>query len=293
MSLLESGDSTGEVSLSSLFAGNSLPITRVEDNTLKRIAFLTCRGGWPDAIGRAENVALRTAFNYVDAVTQLDISRVDGVSRNPQTAALLLQSYARLIASQGSFATMRADINSGGLEIAESTFLDYVQALRKLFVIDDLAAWSPNLRSNTAIRTSPTRHFGDPSIAVAALGAGPNELINDLETFGLIFEDLCIRDLRTYMESLDGAVYHYRDKSGLEADAVLRMRNGNYALVEIKLGGDKLIDEGAATLSALEKRIDTTRMPEPAFKMVLTGVGDFSYVREDGVFVVPIRALGN
>ncbi len=291
MALAESGDSSGEVSLGALFEGKRLPVTR-HAGDIGELAFLTCRGGWPKAIGQHERVALRQALDYVDAVTEVDISRVDGVNRSSQHARALLRSYARMVSSQGTYESMRQDMVQAGAGVSETTFAGYVEALRKLFVIDDLPAWNPNLRSRTAIRTSPTRHFVDPSLATASLGASPAELLDDLNTFGLVFEDLCVRDLRVYAEALDGEVLHFRDKSGLECDAVVRLRNGRYGLVEVKLGGDALIDEGAKSLLKLRDSIDTERMRAPSFLMVLTGTGEYSYPREDGVLVVPVRTLG-
>lgn len=289
MSLYESEDSTGEVSLKELFDGKmpfgSCP-TSIED-----LSFLICRGGWPRAVGNEQDVVLQQAFDYLDAIVEVDISRVDDVRRNPSYARHIMRSYSRMIASQGSLASMQADLNQSGIPLGENTFLEYVEALRKLFVIEDLGAWNPNLRSKTAIRTSPTRHFIDPSIAVAALGANPESLINDLETCGLLFESMCVRDLRIYAEPLNGTVYHYRDKSGLECDAVVVLRDGSYGLIEVKLGGDRLIDEGARNLKALAAKIDTSRMSKPAFLAVLTGVGELSYPREDGILVIPIRTL--
>lgn len=291
MALAESGDSSGEVSLGALFKGEELPVTRLSVG-IEELAFLTCRGGWPKAVGQPERVALRQALDYVDAVAEVDISRVDGVSRSSQQARALLRSYARMVSSQGTYESMRQDMEQSGTGVGETAFSGYVKALRKLFVIDDLQAWNPNLRSKTAIRTSPTRHFGDPSIATASLGAGPSELLDDLNTFGLIFEDLCVRDLRVYAEALDGEVLHFRDKSGLECDAVVRLRNGRYGLIEVKLGGEKLIDEGAQSLLKLRESIDTEHMQAPSFLMVLTGTGEYSYPREDGVLVVPVCTLG-
>lgn len=177
------------------------------------------------------------------------------------------------------------------MSVDEDTIGSYLKALEKMFVIEDMPAWNPNLRSKTAIRTSLTRYFIDPSIAVAALGIGPKDLVNELETFGLLFETMCIRDLRVYADAIGGAVYHYRDKNGLECDAVVHLRNGDYGLVEIKLGGDNLIEEGASSLKELAAKIDTTRMKNPSFMMVLTGIGSFAYLREDGVWVVPIGCL--
>lgn len=218
-------------------------------------------------------MALQQAIDYVDAITEVDVSKVDGVKRSPHVARALLRSYARMAASQGSLASMRADLVEAGTEIGESSFLEYVEALRKLFVIEDLQAWNPNLRSKAAIRTTPTRHLVDPSIATAALGATPAALIADPNTMGLVFETLCIRDLRSYADGLDGEVLHFRDKSGRECDAVVCLRDGRYGLVEIKLGGEDLISEGAKSLKSVASAIDTTKMPAPSFLMVLTGTG--------------------
>jgi predicted AAA+ superfamily ATPase len=203
-----------------------------------------------------------------------------------------MRSYARYQGSQSSFAEIGKDMTAneqGALD--ENTISSYLNALRKIFVVEDMRAWNPNLRSKTAIRTTDTRYFVDPSIATAALGLGPDDLMHDLETFGLIFETLCVRDLRVFAQALDGEVYHYRDKTGLECDAVVHLRNGSYGLIEIKLGGDKLIEEGSKTLNALASKIDTTKMKNPSFLMILTAVGDFAYRRQDGVYVVPIGCL--
>lgn len=291
MSLYESGESNGGVSLSDLFDSGSLPVVKAEDD-LTELAFLTCRGGWPKAIEQSDDVALRQAIDYVDAVATIDISRVDKTKRNSQIAYALLRSYARMVSSQGSYSSMREDLVKSGLSVSEKTFLEYIEALQQIFVVDDIPAWNPNLRSKTAIRTTPTRHFVDPSIGTAALGIGPNDLINDLNTFGLMFEDLCVRDLRVYADALDGEVCHYRDKSGLECDIVLRLRSGKYGLVEVKLGGESLIEEGAKNLLALSEKIDEKKMSKPSFLMILVGIGQFSYTRDDGVMVVPVRALG-
>lgn len=291
MSLFESGESSGSVSLRSLFEGKTFEPqpSRLE---LQDIAYLTCRGGWPQATLLKGDIALDQAFGYVDDVCERDIQRVDGVKRNAERARLLLRSYARNISQQVSFGTIRSDMLSNDANtLYEDTVSDYVKALRKLFVIEDLAAWNPNIRSKSAIRTSDTRHFVDPSIGTAALGLGPNDLINDLESFGLIFEDLAVRDLRVFADVLDGKLYHYRDSSGLECDTVLHRRNGTYALIEVKLGGEKLINEGIESLKALAATIDTTRMKNPSFMMVLTAVGPYAYRRPDGVFVVPIGCL--
>jgi len=215
-----------------------------------------------------------------------------------QTCAKLLnfdimRSYARHQGTQASIATLREDLkNNDASSLDENTINSYLDALRKIFVIEDMPTWNPNLRSKTAIRTSDTRYFVDPSIATAALEIGPKDLISDLSTMGLFFETLCVRDLRVFAESLNGKVYHYRDKNGLECDAVIHLRGGRYGLIEIKLGGQSLINDGAATLTALSNQIDTSKMKEPAFKMILTATGDYAYRRpEDGIHVVPIGCL--
>ena len=290
MSLLESRDSTGEVSLKALFDGEK-PIATAQKGQLEDIAFLVCRGGWPKAIGQDKDIALQQAYDYVDAIAQVDISRVDGVSRSEASTRSLLRSYARMTSSQGTYEAMRADMDHTA-SLGESSFKEYIEALRKLFVIEDLEAWSPNLRSKTAIRTSPTRHFVDQSIAVAALGASPEKLIADLNTFGLLFESMCVRDLRAYASVLDGSVAHYRDKTGLEADAVVHLKDGRYGFFEVKLGGESAIEQGVKSLKKLAETIDQDRMGAPSFLAVLTGVGDYSYCTDEGVMVIPIRALG-
>lgn len=291
MSLWESEDSTGEVSLEELFTTPTL-IKGTSDINLEKIAFLTCRGGWPLAVNMKSDIALDQAFDYVDAVEKRDVSLADGVNRDPSRTHRLLRSYARHQGSQANYATIKADLQANESEsFSEETIASYINALKKIFVIEDSEAWNPNLRSKSAIRTSDTRYFSDPSIATAALGLGPSDLINDLNTFGLIFETLCVRDLRVYAEALNGKVYHFRDKNGLECDAVIHLRNGSYGLVEIKIGGDNLIEEGAKTLKVLAGKIDLDRMKSPSFLMVLTAVGTYAYRREDGVYVVPVGCL--
>lgn len=291
MSLYESGDSTGAVSLSALFAGEQVPIARSECS-LEHMAFLLCRGGWPRAVGLDDESALLQAPDYLDGVINSDVSRVDEKERNPRVTRALLRSYARFSASQGKVTEMLADVNAQGVQASESTVRDYIRALEQIFVLEDLLAWNPNLRSKTAVRTAPTRHFVDPSIAAAALALGPGDLMADLNTFGLLFGTMCLRDLRVYADALGGEVYHYRDRSGLEADAVIHLHNGAYGLVEVKLGGESLVDEGAKSLLSLRNKIDVSTTGSPSFLMVLTAVGDYSYYREDGVFVVPLAVLG-
>lgn len=291
MSLWESGESSGEVSLSSVFDGNH-DIAGISNIDLEQIAFLTCRGGWPLAVDMEKDIALDQAFDYIDAVENKDIQRVDGIVRDPARVHRLLRSYARHQGAQVANPAIREDlIENEGDALDVDTVASYIKALKNIFVIEDVEAWNPNLRSKTAIRSSDTRYFTDPSIATAALGIGPNDLISDLNTFGLIFETLCIRDLRTYSEAINGNVFHYRDKNGLECDAVIHLRDGRYGLIEIKLGGDKLIEEGARTLKELSDKIDTTKMKKPSFTMVLTAVGSYAFRRKDGVLVVPIGCL--
>ena len=290
MSLWESGDSSGGISLKALFAGEKQSAacqTRLDD-----IAYLSCRGGWPRAIFQDPEIALGRAYDYLDAVVHSDINRIDSSIKNPERVARLLRSYARHLGTQTSLAAISSDLsNNENNSFDVRTVQLYINALKLIFVIEDMGAWNPNLRSKAAIRTSDTRYFVDPSIAVAALGIGPKNLLSDLKTFGFIFENMCIRDLRVYAEALNGNVYHFRDSNGLECDAVVHLRNGQYGLIEIKLGGDKLIEEGAANLLKLREKIDTDKMSSPAFMMVLTAVGNFAYQRKDGVYIVPISCL--
>lgn len=293
MSLFESLESTGEVSLRELF---NQPSQLNGENKLDidDLAFLICRGGWPGAIDMDKDIALDQAFDYYTAIVNTDISRADNVKRDPERTKRLMRSYARNQGAQTAYTVIRDDIVANDSEsLTEDTVYAYTNALRKIFVIEDMPAWNPNLRSKTAIRTSDTRYFIDPSIATASLGLGPEELTKDLNTMGLFFETMCVRDLRVYAESIDGQVYHYRDKSGLECDTVIHLRNGSFGLIEIKLGGDKLIEEGAETLKAFRDKIDTTKMKTPSFLMVVTGTGRYAYRREDGVYVVPIGCLKN
>ena len=290
MSLYESKDSSGEVSLRDLFEDKN--ISAINETSLEKIAFLICRGGWPKAIGLDEKPSLFQAIDYYKSVVSTDISRVDSVKRDKEKAKRLLKSYARHVGSQSSLETIRQDMLVNQEDTFDQvTLYSYLDALRKMFVIEDSPAWNPNLRSKASIRTTDTRYFSDPSIATAALGIGPKDLLDDLKTMGFLFENLCVRDLRIYTDYLDGTVYHYRDKNGLECDAVIHLRNGSYGLVEIKLGGDKLIEEGAKTLKDLASKIDTENMPKPSFMAVLCAKAPFAYKRNDGVCVIPIAAL--
>lgn len=293
MSLYESGDSTGDISLKVLFE-NTEEVDGTANLSLDRLAFLICRGGWPQAIDMRDEIALDQARDYYDAVVHSDINRADHVQKNPERVKRLMRSYARNQGGQVPNTVIAQDIAANDESpISEETVASYLDALRKIFVVEDMPAWNPNLRSKTAIRSSDTRYYIDPSIAAAALGVGPTDLLNDLKTFGFLFETLCVRDLRVFADALNGEVYHYRDKDGQECDAVIHLRNGKYGLIEMKLGGDKFIEEGAKSLKAMQKKIDTEKMKSPSFLMVLTGIGDYAYRRHDGVCVVPIGCLKN
>ena len=291
MSLYESGESTGEVSLSRLFEGKG-EVDGESKLDLERIAFLICRGGWPRSIDMRNKIALNQAIDYYDAVVHSDINRADGVEKNPERVKRLMRSLARNQGQQIANTAIAADIAANNEStINQETVASYISALKKIFVVEDMPAWNPNLRSKSAIRTSDTRYFVDASIAAAALGIGPNDLINDLNTMGFLFETMCVRDLRVYAEALGGSVYHFRNKAGLECDAVVHLRNGSYGLIEIKLGGEKLIREGVETLTSLTESIDTSKMKEPAFRMILTAADQYAYRREDGICIVPVGCL--
>ena len=291
MSLYESGESTGEVSLSRLFEGKG-EVDGESKLDLERIAFLICRGGWPRSIDMRDKIALNQAIDYYDAVVHSDINRADGVEKNPERVKRLMRSLARNQGQQIANTAIAADIAvNDESTINQETVASYISALKKIFVVEDMPAWNPHLRSKSAIRTSDTRYFVDASIAAAALGIGPNDLINDLNTMGFLFETMCVRDLRVYAEALGGSVYHFRNKAGLECDAVVHLRNGSYGLIEIKLGGEKLIREGVETLTALTESIDTSKMKEPTFRLILTAADQYAYRREDGIFIVPAGCL--
>lgn len=292
MSLFESQESTGEVSLSELF---DVPDTLAgfAKQTVDDYAYLIARGGWPKAVTDSRNNkdhGLRTAFEYIDSIVESDISKVDDVKRNPQHARSLLRAFARNTAQQASLTTIRSDIEADGFKISEGTLSSYINALRRMFVLDELSAFSPRMRSKTALRTAPTWHLIDPSLSVAALNADPDRLLADLETMGFMFESMCVRDLRVYASSMNGDVMHFRDRTGLEVDAIVSLHDGRWGAVEIKLGGQSRIDEASAHLHQVEQRIDTSRTKAPVFKLVLTG-GQYAYRRDDGVYVVPIACL--
>lgn len=294
MSLFESGESDGSVSMTNLFASTNKSLAQsAPDLQLEEVAKLICRGGWPAALRRkTEKAALRVAAEYYEAVTRVDISKTDGVQRNYERVKRLMRALARHQGTQATFTTIAEDISSNEAErLSENTISDYIGALKNIFVLENSLAWNPNLRSKTAVRSSETHYFVDPSIAAAALEIGPHDLVSDLRTMGLLFETMAIRDLRCYADALDGAIYHYRDKNGLECDAVMHLRGGNYGLIEIKLGGDTLVEEGAESLKELARNIDGTKMKTPSFLMVVTAVGRYAYTRRDGVLVVPLTCL--
>lgn len=288
MSLFESLDSNGTIRLSDLFSGLAL-VEGISDLPLERLVFCIARGGWPASVGEADDIALDRARDYADAVITQDMSRIDGIQRDPSRVRGLMQSIARNISTQANLTTLRADIARDEESLTEKTISSYMDALRRMFVLEDLDAWSPALRSSTAIRTTPTRHFVDPSIACAVLRARPNDLLHDFKTLGFLFESLCIRDLRIYSQSLDGEVFHYRDRNGLEADAVLHLNDGRWAAVEVKLGV-RMVDEAAKNLLRLRDAVDQEKMNKPSFLLVLTG-DKYAYRREDGVYVVPLACL--
>jgi predicted AAA+ superfamily ATPase len=293
MSLYESGESSGEVSLGALFDGADCTGAHPAVSQLPQIAEAICRGGWPVACGMKGEEALDPAFDYLDAVVKRDISKVDGVARNEDRARRLMRSYARLQGTQATASVINADLamNETGSFDADTVY-SYLNALKGIFAIEDMPAWCPNLRCKTPVRTSDTRYFTDPSIATAALRIGPKGLMEDLKTFGFMFETLAVRDLRVYADAHLGDVRHYHDANGLECDAVVSLRDGRYGLIEFKIGGTPLIEHGAETLKKLASRIDTAKMAKPSFMMVLTAVGDCAYTRpDDGVVVCPIGCL--
>ena len=293
MSLFESGESNGEVSLEDLFSSPEI-ISGKNDMNIDKLAYVICRGGWPRAVDMKERAALAQAVDYYDGVVKSDINRADGVSKNPERVKRLMRSYARIQGGQVANTLIRDDIAANDTDsLNEDTVVSYINALKKIFVVEDMPAWNPNLRSKTAIRTSDTRYYVDSSIATAALGINPKDLINDLATMGVLFETMCVRDLRVYSEAIGGQVLHYRDKSGLECDMVIRLRNGSYGLVEVKLGGETLIAEGVKNLTDLRDKIDTAKMNDPSFMAIVVGIGEYAYRREDGIYIIPIACLKN
>lgn len=289
MSLFESLESNGQISLGALFNGKQKETDAISDLTIEQIAFLICRGGWPASIGQEKETALRMARDYVEAIIHQDISRVDNIEKNPERVRLLLRSLARNISTTANYQTIKQDIEATDISISDKTISTYINALRRIFVVEDINAWSPSLRSKTAIRTSEKRHFVDPSLATAVMRINPEGVLADFEYFGFLFESLCTRDIRIYAQANDADVFHYRDKTGLEADLIIRQRNGKWAAIEIKLG-NKQIEEAAQNLLALRAKIDEEKMGKDSFLMIVTG-GQYAYQRNDGIWVVPIGCL--
>jgi predicted AAA+ superfamily ATPase len=291
MSLFESGDSTGEVSLGRLFDGDT-EMEGVSTLTIERLAFVLGRGGWPAAVMETdEKIALTIAADYLEAVAHEDISRADGVEKNPERVKALMRSLSRNISSEARTATILSDLAANDEALSQATIDQYINALKKIFVIEDLPAWSAKLRSKTAIRTTAKRHFADPSIATAALRVMPKRLLTDLNTYGFLFESLCIRDLRIYAESIDGSVFHYRDKSGLEIDVVIHLADGSWGAAEIKMGAAE-IEDAIENLQKLRRTVDTGKMREPSFLMVLTAT-EHAFRMKNGIWVVPLGCLKN
>jgi predicted AAA+ superfamily ATPase len=288
MTLFESLESSGDVSLGALFGGGC-DGDGFSVLTIEKLAFAMTRGGWPASIGEKETIALKRVYDYVDAVINTDVSRVDGVEKNPARVRALMRSLARNVSTMATITTSRNDIAGGGDTISDKTIASYLNALRRIYVIEDLPAWNPAMRSKTALRTSPKRHFTDPSIATAVLRATPDSLLNDFNTFGLLFESLCVRDLRVYAQAIDGEVFHYRDKSGLEADAVIHLKDGRWGAIEVKMGARE-IETAAENLKKLRAKVNADKMREPSFLMVLTAT-ELAYRRADGVYIVPIGCL--
>jgi predicted AAA+ superfamily ATPase len=289
MSLFESLESNGLISIGALFNGKQKETDAISDLTIEQIAFLICRGGWPASIGQEKETALRMARDYVEAIIHQDISRVDNIEKNPERVRLLLRSLARNISTTANYQTIKQDIEATDISISDKTISTYINALRRIFVVEDINAWSPSLRSKTAIRTSEKRHFVDPSLATAVMRINPEGVLADFEYFGFLFESLCTRDIRIYAQANDADVFHYRDKTGLEADLIIRQRNGKWAAIEIKLG-NKQIEEAAQNLLTLRAKIDEEKMGKDSFLMIVTG-GQYAYQRNDGIWVVPIGCL--
>lgn len=294
MSLFESQDSTGDISLSALFSGEKVPVLK-SDSSLEKMAYLVSRGGWPMAMhAKGEKAALKQVYNYYDALLnqEIDDDENEVPRRNPEWTRSVLRSYSRLTGSSASSAVIYEDCKGhGSLSYSQPTMENYIKALNRLFVFEDMDAWNPNLRSKTAIRTSPIRYFTDPSVAVASLGLGPGMLMNDLRTFGFLFENMAVRDLRIYAQSMDAQVYHYRDHNNLECDSVVVLPDGRYALVEIKLGGETLIKEGISAVNKLESILDSEAMGKPSFKMVLCAASPYVYTDSSGVLICPLSSL--
>ena len=300
MSLFESLESNGKISLKSIFDGTAKKESGHSSLTIEKLAYALIRGGWPASVGQSvsmeavetaasEKHVLKQVYDYVDAVINIDVSRVDGIEKSPVRLRALMRSLARNVSSTASITTIHRDIAADEQTISEKTISSYINALRRIFVIEDLPAWNPAMRSKTALRAAPKRHFVDPSIAAAVLRVNSKSLLQDFNTFGLLFESLCIRDLRVYAQAIDGEVFHYRDKSGLEADAIVHLKDGRWGAVEVKMGA-KEIEKAAENLKILRDKINLDKMKEPSFLMVLTAT-EIGYQRDDGVYIIPIGCL--
>lgn len=294
MSLFESGDSNGKISLTELLNGNRKIDGITSDITYERMAFLICRGGWPDIFNMEdENDSLGISKNYITAVCESDVSRIDGVSRNSELARLILKSYARLDSTIESNQTLIDDVIANNNNITDRTINDYLTALKKLYIIDEIPAWNPNIRSKTAIRSTPKKSLVDPSLAAALLGISPKELMLDPNTYGLLFENLVDRDLSVYINSIGGKLNHYRDRYGLECDEVAHFDNGKYCLIETKIGSKNSIEEAEKHLLELENLIEkNNRLRKPEFLMIITNT-KMAYTTKNGILVVPIGCLKN
>lgn len=294
MSLWESKESKGTISLMDLFEGkDNYPWDMNAETTLDDIAFLMCRGGWPISVQAPRDIAVEITKNYYNSLFVFeDCENERFRNKKPDVLKMILRSYARHISTEAAISTIIADVRQSNERTMDAkTFDDYMEALKDLYVLEDLPAWNPNIRSKTSIRSTPTRHFIDTSIACRSLGISPNDLKNDLESFGLFFEDFAVRDLSIYANAMGGAVSHYRDNTGLECDAVLHLEDGRWGAIEIKLGGDELIEHGANSLKTLRNKIaEKSEEKAPSFLMVLTAIGG-AYQREDGVYVAPINLL--
>jgi len=289
MSLYESKESSGAVSLKALFDGEQ-ELAALSSLDIPQLAYAVCRGGWPGAVTLPAGGEL-LAREYTDMLVESDISNLDGVERNPHRVRQVLRSLARNSSTLTTANTILEDVRANDLTINERTLDNYLNAMRRLFVVEDVPAWSPSLRSKTTIRTSMKRQLADPSIATAIMRVDVNGLLHDLNTFGFLFESLCTRDMRVYAQANDGEIFHYRDKDQLEIDLIVSLNDGRWAAIEVKLG-EHQADEAAANLIRLKNKVDTSRIGNPAFLMVLTG-GKFAYKRKDGVLVVPLACLKN
>lgn len=293
MTLFESGDSNGKISLSEILNGNKAIDGIKTDLTYEKIAYVLCRGGWPNSVNLSKKQSLEIPKNYIDVLCDSDISRIDGVKRNPQLARAILKSYARQVSTVDSNQSLFDDIRANYSDVSERTIIDYLEVLKKLYIIEEIEAWNPNIRSKTAIRTSSKKSMIDPSLAVAALGVSPEEIMLDIKTYGLLFENLVNRDLSVYVNSIGGTLKHYRDRYNLECDNVIHFNDGRYALVEIKIGGTR-IKEAEEHLLTLRNLIleNEPRIGEPEFMMVITGT-DMAYTTDTGVMIVPVGCLKN